>query len=94
MSPRLGADAIDTFRASRRVGRVDASSGLPAVEGGVRFDVSRRRCARRVYVSTFRGDVAAALWQAAVLSGRAGAFPRRVAGRLVKCAGDRGGGVT
>ena len=56
--PRLGADAIDTFRASRRVGRADESSSWPAVEGSVRFDVSRRRCARRVYVLTFRGDAA------------------------------------
>jgi len=70
--PRLGADAIDTFRASRRVGRADESSSWPAVEGSVRFDVSRRRCARRAYVSTFRGDVAAAPWQAAALSSRGG----------------------
>jgi hypothetical protein len=82
----LHVDAIDTFRASRRVGRADASSSWPAVEGSVRFDVSRRRCARRVlrfdvsrrrcarraYVSTFRGDVAAAPWRAAALSGRGG----------------------
>ena len=41
-------------------------------EARLRFDVSRRRCARRAYVSTFRGDVAAAAWRAAALSGRGG----------------------
>jgi hypothetical protein len=72
VSPRLGADAIDTFRASRRVGRaMRAAAGLrwrAAYVSTFRGDAGRGA----FYVLTFRGDVAAAPWRAAALSGRGG----------------------
>jgi len=49
------------------------------VVGGLRFDVSRRGCARRAYVSTFRGDGCA---RRATFRGFAGVWPRQRGERL------------
>src|SRR3989442_9494478 len=48
------------------------------VGGSLRFDVSRRRCARRTYVSTFRGGVAGG---AGLRSSPSGPLPRRFVAR-------------